>query len=76
MFELFTLLIFVWLLIHAIRLALTLTWGIAKLCAGILMVLALPVFILCLIFAGGIVLIFPIVMVCIAAGILRHCLNS
>lgn len=75
MFELIIIVIFIWLLFSSVGLALRLTWGIAKLCAGILMVLALPVLILCLLFASGIVLLLPIAMVCIAAGILRACLN-
>jgi len=76
MFELIIILLFIWLLINSIGLAFKLTWGIAKLCAGILMVLALPIFIICLIFAGGIVLLLPIIMVCTAAGILKSNLHS
>ena len=74
MFKLLIIILFLWLLISGAGLALRLTWGFAKLCAGILMVLALPVLILCLIFASGIVLLIPVVMVCIAAGIAKSCL--
>ena len=38
MFELLSVIVFVWLLIKAISLALKLTWGMAKIIAGILIV--------------------------------------
>ena len=75
MFELIIIIFFIWLFINSVGLAFKLTWGFAKLCAGLLMVLALPVLILCLLFAGGIILLIPIAMVCIAAGILKSCLD-
>lgn len=71
MFELLTIIVFAWLLIKTIGLMLKLTWGVAKIVSGILMVLALPLLIIGLLFVGGIVLIVPIVMVCIAAGIAK-----
>lgn len=74
MFEILTLAIFVWLLVKAIGFAFRLTWGIAKIIASILIGLAFPVLILCLIFAGGIALLIPLVMIAIAAGILKACL--
>ena len=74
MFELLTTAIFLWLLVKTIGLAFRLTWGVAKIAASILIGLALPVLILCLIFAGGIVLLVPLVMIAIAAGILKACL--
>lgn len=74
MFELLTIAIFLWLLAKAIGFAFRLTWGIAKIIASILIGLAFPVLILCLIFAGGIVLLVPLVMIAIAAGILKACL--
>ena len=74
MFELLTLAIFLWLFVKAIGFAFRLTWGIAKLAASILIGLALPVLILCLIFAGGVLLLVPLVMLAIAAGILKACL--
>ena len=74
MFELLTLAIFLWLFVKAIGFAFRLTWGITKIAASILIGLALPVLILCLIFAGGIVLLVPLAMIAIAAGILKACL--
>jgi len=71
MFELLTIIVFVWLLIKAIGLAFKLTWGMAKIVASILMVLALPLLIVCLLFVGGVILIVPVAMIGIAAGIMK-----
>ena len=74
MFELLTIAIFIWLLVKSIGLMFKLTWGAAKIIAGILIGLAFPVLILCLIFVGGLALLAPVVMIAIAAGILKACL--
>ena len=74
MFELLTIAIFIWLLVKAVGLAFKLTWGVAKIAASILIGLAFPVLIVCLVFVGGIALLVPIVLIAIAAGILKACL--
>lgn len=74
MFEILTVAIFVWLMVKAVGLALKLTWGIAKIAASILVGLAFPVLIFCIIFVGGVALLVPIVMIAMAAGILKACL--
>ena len=74
MFELLTIAIFVWLLVKSIGFAFRLTWGVAKIIASILIGLAFPVLILSLIFAGSILLLIPLVMIAVAAGILKACL--
>ena len=74
MFELFIIALFIWLLVKAIGLAFKLTWGVAKIAASILIGLAFPVLIVCFIFIGGIALLAPIIMIAIAAGILKACL--
>ena len=76
MFELLTIVVFVWLLIKAIGLAFKLTWGMAKIIASILMVLALPLLIVCLLFVGGAILIIPVAMIGIAAGIMKSCIKA
>lgn len=76
MFELLTIVVFVWLLIKAIGLAFKLTWGMAKIVASILMVLALPLLIVCLLFVGGAILIVPVAMIGIAAGIMKSCIKA
>ena len=74
MFELFIIALFIWLLVKAIGLAFKLTWGVAKIAASILIGLAFPVLIVCFIFIGGIALLAPLIMIAIAAGILKACL--
>lgn len=73
MFEIVTLVVFIWLMVKAIGLAFKLTWGIAKIIASILMVLALPALIVCMIFVGGIAQLVPLILIGIAAGILKAC---
>ena len=74
MFDLLVLFVFLWLLAGAVRLALRVTWGIAKLIALILAVAALPVLIGCLLLTGGVLVLLPFAMVGGALGILRHCI--
>ena len=74
MFELLTIAIFVMLLAKTVGLALKLTWGAAKLAAGLLIGLAVPALLVCLIFVGGIALLLPVAMLAVAAGILKICL--
>ena len=76
MFELLTIVVFVWLLIKTIGLAFKLTWGMAKIIASILVVLALPLLIVCLLFVGGAILIIPVAMIGIAAGIMKSCIKA
>lgn len=75
MLELLTLVIFLWLLVKTLGLAFRLTWGIAKILAGILIVLAFPVLFLCLVFVGGVALLVPIGMIVLAGGILKACVS-
>ena len=74
MFELFTVVIVIWLLVKAAGFAFKLTWGVAKIVAAILIGVALPVLIVCLVFVGGIALLVPLGMIAIAVGILKACL--
>ena len=73
MFELLVLILFGWMFIGALRLAFKVTWGFAKIAASILFVLALPVLIVCLLFAGGMVLLLPVALIALAWGILKAC---
>ena len=73
MFELLVVIIFCWLAFKAIGLALSLTWGAAKILASILFVVAVPVLFICLLFAGGIVLLLPLALVGGAVGLLKAC---
>lgn len=73
MFELLTVIVFVWLLVKAVGLAFKLTWGVAKVVASILMAVALPVLIVCLVFVGGLALIVPVAIIALAFGLLKAC---
>lgn len=74
MFEIFVLIAFCWIFFGAIRLAFKVAWGLAKVIAVILFILALPSLVSCLLYAGGIILLIPVAMVGLAWGILKACL--
>lgn len=73
MFEFLTVAVFVWLMFKAVGLMFRLTWGAAKVVAGIMMFLAMPVLLVCLLFVGGIFLLVPIGLVAAALLIVRAC---
>ena len=73
MIELLTVAIFIWLLVKTIGLAFRLTWGMAKIIATIIIVIALPVLIFCLVFVGGLALMIPIAVIGMAFGLLKAC---
>lgn len=73
MMELLLVLAFLWLLMKAAGLAFQVAWGMAKIAASILLALAVPVLILCLLFAGGILLLVPVAMIGAALGLLKRC---
>ena len=74
MFELLILILFGWLFIGSLRLAFRVTWGLAKIAAVRLLVLALPMLIAFLLMAGGFLLLLPVLLIGAAFGILRACL--
>ena len=73
MFELLILVAFVWLFVKSIGLAFKVTWGLAKIVAMLLFVLALPTLVGCFLVAGGVLLLIPVALVGIACGILNSC---
>lgn len=73
MFDILVLILFGWLFIKAVGLAFRVTWGLAKIIAVVLFVLALPTLIGCFLVVGGIALLIPVVLVAIAWGILKAC---
>lgn len=73
MIEILISILAIWLLIKAISLAFKITWGVAKIVATILMVLAIPIFIVCLIFVGGFFLLIPVALLAGAIGLLKIC---
>ena len=73
MFDILVLILFGWLFIKAVGLAFKVTWGLAKIIAVVLFVLALPTLIGCFLVVGGIALLIPVMLVAIAWGILKAC---
>ena len=73
MFEIIVLVLFCWLFFKMIGLAFKVAWGAAKVVSVILSVVALPVLIGCLLFAGGVVLLLPVILIAVAFGILKAC---
>lgn len=65
--------LFCWLFFKAIGLAFRMAWGLTKIVASILFAIALPMLIACLVFAGGIILLVPLILVGIAFGLLKAC---
>ena len=73
MFSFLVMIGFFWLFVNGIVLAFPLTCGAAKVIGSLLMALALPILILCVLFAGGVLLLVPLIMVGIAVAILKAC---
>ena len=75
MLEFLLVTLFCWLFFKAIGLAFRVAWGLTKIIASLLLVLAVPFLILGLIFAGGIILMIPVVMIVIALALLANCIT-
>lgn len=73
MLEIIFTILAVWLFIKAIGLAFKVTWGAAKIVATILLALSVPILILCLVFAGGFILLLPVGLIAGAVGLLKAC---
>lgn len=74
MFELSVLVLFCWIFFGSIRLMFKVAWGLAKILAVILFVMALPSLIGCLLYASGIILLLPVALIGLAWGILKACM--
>ena len=73
MFDILVMIAFLWLFVKVFGLAFRLTRSLAKNVAVILFTLAIPVMILCLLFASGVVMLIPVALVVIALAILKAC---
>ena len=71
MFELLVLILFGWIFFGSIRLMFKVAWGLAKILAVILFIMALPLLIGCLLYASGVILLLPVILIAIAWGILK-----
>ena len=74
MFEIIIAVLFFWLFFKAVGLALRMTWGITKVLASVLFTLALPLLLICLFFAGGLLILLPLGLIALAFGLLKACL--
>ena len=61
------------LFFYAIKLAFKLTWGVAKIIAVILFTVALPLLVVLLFVAGGVILLLPLGLVIAAIVLLVKC---
>lgn len=73
MFEILVAIIFIWLFCVAVKLAFSVAWGLAKVIAVILCILALPALVVGLISAAGAFLLIPVGIVAGACGLLKVC---
>ena len=73
MLEFLIMVLFCWLAFKVIGLAFKVAWGATKIIASILLVLAVPMLIVCLLFAGGMILLAPVALIGIAFALLKKC---
>ena len=71
MLEILTVVLFCWLFFKAIGLAFRVAWGTAKIAASLLFALAVPMLVAGVVFAGGILLLLPLILVAIAFALLK-----
>ena len=71
MLDILLTILFISLFFWTIKLIFKLTWGIAKVIAVILMIIALPTLIGGLMVAGGLILLIPIALIIGAIGIVK-----
>lgn len=74
--KLAVILFFCWLLFISVKLMFKLTWGAAKLIGIVLCIIACPVLVLCLVFAGGIVLFSPLLLLIAVCALLASAAES
>lgn len=71
--EILLVILFCWLFFKTMGLAFRVAWGTAKILASLLFAVAVPMLVLCLMFAGGIVLLLPLALIGLAFGLLKAC---
>ena len=73
MLELLTIIVFCWLSFKLLGLFLRMAWGMAKIIATVLFIIALPTLVMCLIFTGGMLLMIPLGLLALAIGVVKAC---
>ena len=71
MLEILMVVIFIWLFIKAIGFSIKLAWSAAKIIGSLLIVLALPMLFVCLLFASGLILLVPLLVIGIACEVMK-----
>ena len=71
MLEILSVILFCWLFFKTLGLAFRAAWGTAKMIASVLFVLAVPMLVISLLFAGGILLLVPLALIGLAFGLLK-----
>ena len=71
MLDILILVVFCWLSFKLLGLFLRMTWGIAKIIATLLFIIALPMLVLMLIFTGGMLLMIPLGLIALALGVVK-----
>ena len=70
MLEIIVTVLFCWLFFKAIGLAFRVAWGTTKIIASLLFAVAIPMLLAGVLFAGGILLLLPLILVGIAFALL------
>ena len=71
-FEIAVTILFVWIFFKALKITFRIAWGVTKIIALVLFIIALPALIVCLL-TGGTVLLLPLCLVAIAFGLVKCC---
>lgn len=71
MLNLLIIALFCWLFFKALGLAFKMAWGAAKIAASGLFAVAVPLLVVCLIFAGGLLLLVPVALMGLAFWLLK-----
>ena len=71
MLEIFVVILFCWLFFKALGLALRLAWGTTKVIVSLLFAVAVPMLLAGVLFAGGFLLLLPLILVGIAFALLK-----
>lgn len=73
MLDFLIVILFCWLFFKAVGLAFKAAWGTAKILASLLFAVAVPLLVVGLVFAGGVLLLIPVALIAVAFGLLKAC---
>ena len=71
MLEILAVVLFCWLFFKAMGLAFRVAWGTTKIIASLLFAVAIPMLLAGVLFAGGVLLLLPLILVGIAFALLK-----